>query len=351
MPTAAQVAWAKFRVSVMIGCATAIASVLVYLLLGGSEFLQPSVTIHAYMIDLSGLQRGSHVRFNGILVGEVTHTELSHLKDPKKVVRVDMSIRQHFLKSIPEDSTVALGAETLLGDKFADINEGKSPRQVQPGAELLSPPPKNEISMGDLITAAREILARMDGLFGDIEAGRGEFGKFVKGEEVYNSLLNKVAEFQRQIRAATSKDTQAGRLIYDEALYDGLRAPVKRLDQALSELQGGRGAGGKFLKDSAQYDQFRRSVGQLNRALADLNAGKGQAGKLVKDDELYTQINRMIDNLNAQVDALNSGEGAIGQLMVSTSLYEHLNGGTRNLQDMLKQLRENPRKFLYVKLF
>src|SRR6266852_3038570 len=98
MPSAAHVAWAKFRVAAMIGCAVGIASVLVYLLLGGSEFLQPAATIHTYMIDLSGLAKGSPVQFNGIRVGAVVRAELSHLPDPQKVVQVDMSIVQHFLQ-------------------------------------------------------------------------------------------------------------------------------------------------------------------------------------------------------------------------------------------------------------
>src|SRR5713101_2562553 len=111
MPSAAHVAWAKFRVAAMIGCAVGIASVLIYLLLGGSEFLQPAVTIHTYMVALSGLARGSPVRFNGIRVGEVVRTQLSHLPDPQRVVRVDMSIVQHYLQSIPEDSTVGVSAD------------------------------------------------------------------------------------------------------------------------------------------------------------------------------------------------------------------------------------------------
>ncbi len=59
----------------------------------------------------------------------------------------------------------------------------------------------------------------------------------------------------------------------------------------------------------------------------------------------------MIDNLNKQVDALNSGDGAIGHLMVSSTLYESLSGQTKNLQVMLKELRQNPKKFLRLKVF
>jgi phospholipid/cholesterol/gamma-HCH transport system substrate-binding protein len=350
MPSAEQVRWAKFRVIMMSLCALGIASVLTYLLLGGAEFLQPALTIHAYMSDLLGLEKNSAVRFNGIRVGKVTGAALSHLPDPQKAVRVDMSLGQHFAGAIPEDSTVVVTAQDVLDDKYIDINAGKSPRHIQQGAELFSPPPK-QFNQAELLKSGRDILAGMDRLFSDIEAGRGPFGKLVKGEELYDSWVNYVTQFQKQIRAATSKETPAGRLIYDEAYYDELRAPLKRLDDTLAEIQAGRGTGGKLLKDSAQYDQLRKAIGDLKRTFADLNAGKGTAGRLLKSDELYVGLNRMIDNLSMQVDALNSGEGAVGHLLASASLYEGINGSMKNLRDTIKEFRGNPKKFLYLKVF
>jgi phospholipid/cholesterol/gamma-HCH transport system substrate-binding protein len=334
----------------MIACAVAIASVLVFLLLGGSEFLLPSVAIHAYLGDLSGLAKGSPVRFNGIRVGAVTSTELSHVKDPQRVVRVDMSIGRHFLQAIPRDSTLEVTADNLLGDRLANINEGKSTTSLQPGAELQRTPP-TQINMADLMTAARKIIASTDALLSDIQDGRGNLGQFVKSDAFYNDTLKKVSEFQRQIRELTARDSNTGRLIYDDSLYEQLRAPVTRLNQQLADLESGQGAGGKLLKDPAQYDQLRKTIGDLRRQLDDLEAGKGQAGKLLKDDEAYVRIVRMINDLNKQVDALNSGEGALGHFMASSSLYESLNGETKSLQNLLKELRENPKKFLRLKVF
>jgi phospholipid/cholesterol/gamma-HCH transport system substrate-binding protein len=345
MPSPEHVAWAKFRVAAMIGCALAIVGVLVYLMVGGSDIFQPAAGVHTYMSDLAGLLKGSPARFNGVHAGDVTSIALSGLKDPQKAVRVDMTIMKQFLKAIPEDSTVQVNADDVLGDKFADIIEGKSRQHVQPGAELLSPPRK-QINNADLIKAGRQILAVMDSLLGDMENGRGQFGQFVKGDAFYNTAINEVAKFQKDLRAATGRDTQAGKLIYDAKLYDDLESSVQRLDRTLGEWQAGRGAEGKFLKDSAQYDQWHKSLCDINRTLADL-----RAVSLMKNDDLYTRIARTIDSLNEQVDALNSGQGSLGQLMITSSVYENLHVSTLSLQNMLKELRENPKKFLWMKVF
>jgi phospholipid/cholesterol/gamma-HCH transport system substrate-binding protein len=350
MPSAAHVAWAKFRVVTMIGCAVGILSVLIYLLLGGADAFQPAVTVYGYMPDLAGLEKKSAVQFNGIHVGEVAGTALSGLKDPNKIVRIDMAIIRQYLKFIPEDSTLEVTAQNVLGNQFVNINEGKSPRHLLAGDELLTPPPPN-INPADMLKAGRDILKTVDAVVRDIETGHGNVGKLVKGEEVYDSLLRKTGEFQRAIHAVGDRNSRMGRLLYDEAYYDDLQEPVKRLDRQLADLQAGRGTGGRLLKDPAQYERLRKSVGDLNRALAELNAGKGQTGKLLKDDELYRRISRIVDDLNAEVDALNSGEGALGQLMFTSSLYESLHGSTKTLQDMLRAVRENPKKFISPKLF
>jgi len=350
MPSPEEVAWAKFRVGAMIACAVGILSVLVYLLMGGADAFLPSASVYAYLKDLAGIEKNSAVQFNGIHVGEVSKVALSGLKDPNKAVRVDLAIQNRYLDAIPADSTVAVTAENVLDDQFVNIIEGKSPQHLTSGAELRPAPP-SAINPAEILEGGRQILAQLDAVVRDMETGHGNVGQVVRGDEIYNSMLSKVSEFQRAVHAAGNKDTLTGRLIFDETYYDKLAAPVKRLDQALADLQAGKGSTGKLLKDPAQYERFRKSVGNLNRALADLNAGKGAGGKLLKDDELYRRVNRIVDDLNGQVDAFNSGEGALGQLVANASLYESLQGSMDTLHEMLHQIRENPKKYLRPKLF
>jgi phospholipid/cholesterol/gamma-HCH transport system substrate-binding protein len=350
MPSPEEVAWAKFRVGAMIACAMGILAVLVYLLMGGADAFQPSANVYAYLKDLSGVQKNSAVQFNGIHVGEVAKVALSGLKDPNKAVRIDLAIENRYLSAIPADSTVEVTAENVLDDQFVNINEGKGAQHLVSGIELRPTPPST-IDPSQILAGGRKILEQLDSLVRDMETGHGNVGQLVRGDKMYTSMLSKVTEFQRAVHAAGNKDALTGRLMFDETYYDKLEAPVKRLDQVLADLQAGKGSAGKLLKDPAQYDRFRKSVTNLNRALADLNAGKGSGGKLLKDDELYRRINRILDDLNAQVDSFNSGEGALGQFMANTNLYESLQGSMNGLQQMLHDVRENPKKFLRPKLF
>lgn len=350
MPSPEEVAWAKFRVAAMIGCAIGIVSILVYLLMGGADAFRPAVHVYAYLKDVSGIQKKSAVQFNGIHVGEVRGVALSGLKDPNQAVRVDMVIINRFLDAIPEDSTVEVTAENVLDEQFVNVKEGKSPRHLMAGGELHAAPPTT-INPADILAGERKILAQLDAVVHDMETGHGNVGRLVKGEEIYDSMLHKVSQFQRAVHAASNRSTLIGRLIFDETDYDRLRAPIQRLDQELADVQAGQGTAGQLVKNPAQYEKLRKTVRDLNRALTDLNAGKGSGGKLLKDDELYRRINRIAEDLNAQLDEFNSGEDALGQLMVNSSLYDTLQGSTKNLENTLRQLRENPAKFVRQRIF
>ena len=59
---------------------------------------------------------------------------------------------------------------------------------------------------------------------------------------------------------------------------------------------------------------------------------------------------RYIAKMNGTVDKLNAGQGTVGQLLVNPQLYESLNGTTRELHDLLRDFRANPKKFLSIKL-
>ena len=61
--------------------------------------------------------------------------------------------------------------------------------------------------------------------------------------------------------------------------------------------------------------------------------------------------NRRMAAFIENVDALNSGEGSMGQMLLNAQMYESLNGALRQLQSTVKEFREDPQKFLRMKMF
>jgi len=339
MPSARQVRWAKFRVFTVSMSAVVILSILAYLLTGGSLLTQRA-TMYLYIPDATGLGSGAPVRVDGIGVGKVRSVSLSGSNQPDRIVKVTMTVERDRLASIPDDSTAQLAAETMIGDKFVDITSGTSRRYVLPGGEISFKGSPDLLKTLDLSQFERQ-LKLVSALLDDIEQGRSDLGQFVMGEQMYNDLRKRFSQIESGIRAAASTTSNVGRELYTDRLYQQISQPLIELDRSLARLQSGQGSAGQLLRDSAQYDKLRSDLEDLRRSIADL-----RAAEFVQSDSLYADWNRQVQSLIESVDAFNRGPA-----MTTSQAYDNLNGLAREFQDTVRDFRQNPRKFLRMKVF
>jgi len=354
MADRSKVRWSQLKVGLLALAALAIVAVLIFLLTSSKGLFQRNVILRTYMDDASGMADGTPVRLNGILVGNLDSVRLTNSTDPNRVVEFSMMVQEKYLKDIPVDSVVGISAANLLGDKFLNISKGKSRQHVKEGDELKSLTsqdiPELMAQSANLLQSFQGIVNRVDAMLAGIDQGKGNLGKLLKDEELYNRLNGIAAEGQQLLADVRHGQGTVSKLLYDDTLYNEIRSPLHRIDSMLADLQAGQGSAGKLMKDPALYDEARASLVEIRRVLADVNAGKGTAGKLLKDEKLYNQISTLVSKFDTTIDKINSGQGTVGQLMVNPQLYESLNGATREFQALAKDIRANPKKFLHLKL-
>ncbi len=355
MPDRTKVRWSQLKVGIIALVAFIIVFVLVFLLTSSKGIFQSNVLLRTYMDDASGIADGSMVRLNGYTIGYLDHLRLTDSRDPKRAVEFDMQVKKEFLSQIPVDSVAAISAANLLGDKFINITRGQDTRTVQPGGELRSLQgqdiPELMAQMRNTLESFQTIVNRVDSLLAGVEQGKGNIGKFLKDEQLYDRMNGVASELQKILTDVRTSNGTVSKLFHDEgALYEDFRAPLKRIDAMMADIQSGQGNIGLLLKDRALYDDFKKATSELNGLLSDLAAGKGTAGKLLKDEQLHKRLDDLLAKFNVIVDKMNSGQGTVGQLLVNPQLYESLNGVTREFQSLAKDMRANPKKFLTIRL-
>jgi phospholipid/cholesterol/gamma-HCH transport system substrate-binding protein len=354
MPERAKVRWSQLKVGAVALGGFIILCILIFLLTSSKGIFQRNIKLLTYMDDASGMAEGTPVRLNGIMVGYLDKVTLSGSRNPKRTVQFAMLIQRKYMRDIPVDSVAGISAANLLGDKFINITKGRSPQTVQDGSELPSLQaqdiPELMAQSANLLQSFQTIVGRVDSLLAGVEAGKGNIGKLIKDEELYNRLNGIASEAQKLLADVRGGGGTFSKLIYDDSLYQEIRAPIKRIDAMLADLQAGQGTAGKLLKDPALYEDARETIAEIRALMADLNAGKGTAGKLMKDEQLYQRLQELSAKLNGTLDKINSGQGALGQLMVNPALYDSLNGATREFQSLAKDIRANPKKFLTIRL-
>jgi phospholipid/cholesterol/gamma-HCH transport system substrate-binding protein len=349
-----KVRWSQLKVGVVGLTAFLILSLLIFLLTSSKNPFQRTATLRVYVDDASGITDSTPVRLNGITIGSVDKVTLTNSGDPHRSVEFDLLVQQSYLPDIPVDSVAGITASNLLGDKFINITKGRDKRHVQDGGEIKSfqaqDIPELMAQSASLLASFQTIVGRVDALLAGVEQGKGNIGKLLKDEELYNRLNGIGSEMQQLLVDVRSGHGTISKLIYDDALYQELRSPIKRADSILADLQAGQGSAGKLLKDPTLFDEAKQSLAEIKELLAGVSAGKGTVGKLLKDDQLHQHLDELVARFNSTIDKINAGQGTLGQFIVNPQLYESLNGATGEFQSLAKDIRANPKKFLTIRL-
>ena len=317
----------------------AILFTLFYLLTGGT-FLPHRVIVYLYLADATGLAHGSPVTVDGIGVGKVDTVLLSESHDPNRVVRVTMLIDRDRLTTITTDSTTEINSDSLIGDKFVDVQSGKSPDHVQVGGELKLKAQPELVTRVDLPEFRRQVDA-INAVITDIEQGRGLVGQFVLSTDMYGGLLKTMGQLEHAFHQALASTAQVGGALYTDAMYRQIGQPFVDLERTLAMAQSGQGPAGHMLRDTADYDQWRSTLADLRKRVQALGASD-----FMTSDQMYRDLNRQVVSAILAVDQFNANP-----MLNSPAQYESWTGTVAELANSMKDFRGNPQKFLRLKVF
>ncbi len=333
-------------VTVIVLAAVLTITLSLLLLGGGGDLLARRTTITTYMPDGTGLGGYSVVRVGGIPIGKVTKVDISGLLDPQRSVRVELRVVSRFLKNIPIDSQTSIGTDTLVGYPFIDIDPGKSRIALPENGVLQSEPLVQADIRADQLRATQATFQKISDLLEQVTSPDTDLGKIIYGTAEYDDINKKVAEFDRGVNAVISPRSALGQAFYSSLAYDDIRRQVLSADQALESIQAGKGAAGMIYASDEQYTKAVATLVDLRKSLVKINTGS-----LVTDDDTYRRITKMLRSVDATLASLNAGEGQAGGLLLSPQLYESVNGKLMELQNLLKDFRTDPKKYLRKKIF
>ena len=338
-------AWMRISVLIVLTLGTAFVLMLIFLLSGGGrEFFERTTSLSTFMPDGTGLAPGSEVRLSGIPVGHVTKVDMSGSLDPQRVVRVDMRVNARFLPSIPVDSQTTIGADTLVGFKFVDIDEGKSPLPIAENGTLISEPVRQASDRADLVLSLQNELRQVDQLLQQISSADTPVGHFLWGEEEYNSILARITSFDASIHAMVRGNSPLGQALFSDVMYKSMRERVLKLDTQLQSIQKGEGATGKLFASDEQYNKLLAS-------LKDLHASITRMGPKLQSDAAYEKVLKLLRDTDRMILTLTVGEGATAKLLQNAKLYESLYGSLHGMEVLLKDFREEPQKYMRYQVF
>jgi len=293
---------------------------------------------------------------SGVDIGNVTKIAIISSRDKQLTpVEVTMKISTRYHDSLRRDSVTSLETAGVLGETYLDIDSSQAVGTPLQDGDTL--PTQVHPDFNQVVRASQSTLQNMDALLkradrilAFAESGKGSIGKLIYDPTLYNRFSDTVAEFQKIVENIGNGEGSLGRLISRNDAYDKFLATLNKMDAIIDDMQQGKGTAGKFLKDPALYNNANDTIANIKKITEDINAGKGTIGKLSKDEELAKKLDITMTKLSELTTRLEAGEGTAGKLFKDDALYNNSNEMLVETRNLIKAIRENPKKYLSIKL-
>jgi len=295
-----QLAWSKLKVGIVVTGALII--LLFAVLFAGNiqNLFAPQATIFATFLDVKGLRSGAPVWFAGVQIGSVKSIDFTGDRITA-TIKVDRDALA-YLKKDSEASILTLG---LLGDKYIEMGPG---------------------SKGSQGLASRDTI---------IGSTRPEINE----------------ELSRLVGGAEGKKGSLGRLLEDDTLYRDLSSSARDIRLFAATLKASEGSVNKFIKDPVLYERFVKASQSLDTFAQRLASSKGTVNRLIEDQSLYENVNAAAAKLDVVLGKIDKGEGPLGSLVGDRELKEELRATIKELNSLVKDIREHPKKYFKFSIF
>ena len=315
-----RISWSQVRVGAAVTVALIVLAVAIFFIGETGAVFGERYRIIALMPSANGLIQGGGVRLAGQDVGKVddiSFVPVAERQNPDHVLRITLAINRSVQEQIRADSEARIRTQGLLGDKVIDITPGSLELGI--------------LEEGDTVISAIAI---------DYEQMLGSA----------SALVDDLAVMLRNMRSIADNllagQGTAGRLLMDTSLYVELLSTSRSMNDFLSAVGRGEGALAQLAGDDQLYQDLRSVVAGMDTLTATLISGEGTLSRLLTDDSLYTNLNSTSARADSLLAALESGEGTLGQMLTDQELYESLLKLLVDVQAVVAELRENPRKYV-----
>jgi phospholipid/cholesterol/gamma-HCH transport system substrate-binding protein len=356
LPSQQQIKWSQLRVGITVIVASLVLGLLLFLMSGTGGLFSHRIILKSYFDNAEGLREGAPVRLSGVDIGNVRKILIVRDKDKQATpVEVVMKVSTKYDFNIRRDSVTSLETAGVLGETYMDIDSSQAVGPQAQNDDTLPTrvhPDFNEVVRSSQSTLQNmdALLKRADRILAFAESGKGSLGKLIYDPTLYDRFSQTVGELKGVVDEIAKGQGSLGQLINSNDAYTKFVATLDKMNAVADDLQQGKGTAGKFLKDPTLYNNANETVANLKQVSEDLNAGKGTAGRLLKDEELAKKIDATMTKLAALTSELEAGQGTAGKLLKDETLYNNANHMLEETQGLIKAIRENPKKYLSIKL-
>ena len=293
-----------------------VAFVVMFQFMRGKNMFTRDNTYLVQYENVDGLKRSSEVQINGMKVGQVDEIIPKTEENGKIYFLVILLVDPDFKFS--KNSTVEITEPGFMSSKILKINAAYDDPIAQDGDMLKS-------------SVKRSMLESLGGEVGPIS---DQLKQVLKTVDSLGNNANKIFDDQNRREIAML---------------------LTNLNQVAKALQTTAHQANALI--SSNHPKMNRVLDNADKVMLTTNAAVGKYGQLAESidtqklNETIASLDATIGKLNGVVSSIERGEGSLGKVMKDEQLYHNLQESTRNLNELLKDVKENPKRYVNISVF
>jgi phospholipid/cholesterol/gamma-HCH transport system substrate-binding protein len=271
--------------------------------------------------EVNGLIRSNPVVINGLRVGQIR--DIYFNPDLSGSLVVQIALTNNF--PVPDNSIARIFSSDLMGSKAIELQLGTSKTFLQPNDTLMS---SIEASLMDEVNAqvlplknkAETLLSSLDSLVVIMQTILNENAK----DNIFSSLQNISATIKNLEKTTATIDIFVGQeqsrlasILYNVELI------TRNLEQNNNEIT-------RMLSNMANFSD----------TLVSANIGSA----IRNADVSLAELSRLLESVN-------KGQGTMGQILKNDTLYFQLEKSAEELNNLLEDIRLNPKRYVKISVF
>jgi len=277
-----------------------------YSFLKGTNLLEKNRTFFVKYDNVEGLSKAAPVTINGLKVGKIQSIDF---RDKSGGLIVAFTVEREF--DFGKSSIVNIYSTGLIGGKAIGI---------------LPKYDSDIAKSGDTLSGTAE-----DGMLTAVSKALGPL------EDKVNNTLAVVDTLLLSVND-----------ILDPKTRENLKSAIASLDGTMASLNGASKSLDDLLRENSDkldrtftnLDEMADNFKTLSDSLAQLETGR-----------LVTDLQNVVSKFDALVTGLENGEGSMGKLLKDDQLYINLEGATRQLEQLLQDVKLNPKRYVNISVF
>ena len=276
---------------------------------GHNLFEGPANSYYTTYENVQGLNTASAVTINGFEVGKVVDISFNPNAGKRGQLIVEFTLEKDFQFS--KKSIAKVYSASLMGGKSLAILPSYEGEIAKPGDYL-----KGEIE-SDMFSSFGEKLnplqAKLENVIVSADSLLVHLNEVLDVKTI-RSIKNSLTSFEKTMKSVESTSRNADSIVKENR--NSIRASLKNTEK------------------------ITQNFSKLSDTLSKAKIG-----------QMLAKLDKTIANIQTLTANINQGKGTVGKLMTDEALYRNLEKSTKELEELLQDMKLNPKRYVHFSVF